>query len=178
MRIVGRLGFQMPRWKLLAAFLFLILVLLYSENKILESKKQKESFLSPMEFIQQIQRSSGALGIQQSYDSWIGWMYQRPYDYKTAFALNDLKSRLFQQNCKFRGDWMENLPPGKTIPIAAPNADMANMAYKGYFTCLSKNDPQCIKFVEDIRQRFMESSCKYLNPSDTSTYAKNLKSPF
>jgi hypothetical protein len=168
----------MTRWKLLAAFLFLILVLLYSENKILQTKKQKESFLSPTDFIQQIQRSSGALGIQQSYDSWIGWMYQRPYEYTTAVALNDLKSRLFQPNCKFRGDWMTNLPPGKTIPIAAPNADMANMAYKTYFMYLSKGLQPALKLVEDIRQRFMEPSCEYLNPSNLSSYAKNLKSPF
>jgi hypothetical protein len=168
----------MSRWKLLAAAIFLILVLLYSENRILQSKKQKEPFLSPTDFIQQIQRSSGALGIQQSYDSWIGWMYQKPYEYKTAVALNDLKSRLFQPNCKFRGDWMTTLPPGKTTPIAEPNADMANMAYKSYFMQLSKGLQEPLKLVEDIRQRFMEPSCGYLNPSELSSYAKNLKSVF
>jgi hypothetical protein len=168
----------MERWKLLAAAIFLILVLLYSENRILQIKRKTESFLDPFQFIQQIQRASGTFGIQQSYDSWIGWMYQRPYEYSTAVALNDIKSRLFQPDCKFRGDWMTNLPPGKIIPIAAANSDMANMAYKQYFLSLSRNNQQSIQLVEDIRQRFMEPSCNYLNPSDPNTYSKNMKSVF
>jgi hypothetical protein len=168
----------MSRWKLLAAAIFLILLLLYSENRRLQNKRQVESFLSPTDFIQQIQRASGALGIQQSYDSWIGWMYQRPYEYTTTVALNDIKSRLFQPSCKFRGDWMTNLPSGKIIPIAAPNTDMANMSYKQYFTSLAENNQQSLQLVEDIRQRFMEPSCKYLNPSDPKTYSKNMKSVF
>jgi hypothetical protein len=168
----------MARWKLLAAFIFLILVLLYSENRILRDKRQTESFISTADFIQQIQMASGALGQEQSYNSWIGWMYTRPNEYKTAVALNDIKSRLFQPNCKFRGDWMDKLPPGKMRPNPAANPDIANMAYKTYFTSLARADQQSLMLIDDIRQRFMEPSCKYLNPSNPGSYAKDLKSVF
>jgi hypothetical protein len=168
----------MARWKFLAAFIFLILVLLYSENRILAAKRQNESFIDVQDFIKQIQVATGGLGQEQSYNSWIGWMYTQPYEYKTAVALNDMKSRLFQPNCKFRADWMNKLPPGKLRPNPAATPDIANMAYKSYFSCLARGDQQCLKFVEDIRQRFMEPSCNYLNPTDLSSYAKNLKTVF
>jgi hypothetical protein len=126
--------------------------------------------------IQNLQEASGALGDDKSYGLWVGYMYKYPE--MAADALNDFKSRVFQPNCTFRQDWDTKLPPGLQRPMAAENAELANIAYKAYLDCLANNSEGCIKSLDDARARFMGPGCNYLNPPDTDSYAVNYKPVF
>ena len=126
--------------------------------------------------IQNLQEASGALGDDKSYGIWVGYLYKHPES--AGDALNDFKARVFQPNCSFRQDWDTKLPPGLQRPMAAENADVANIAYKAYLDCLANNSEGCINSLDDARSRFMEPGCSYLNPSDTNSYAVNYKPVF
>jgi hypothetical protein len=93
-------------------------------------------------------------------------------------SLNDIKKRMFQPSCKFRQDWSTNLPPGLNRPIPAQTKDLANMAYKNYLDCLARPDGLCIASLADVRARFFEPGCEFLNPSDPSSYSQNFQAIF
>lgn len=126
--------------------------------------------------LQNLQEASGALGDDKSYGLWVGYMYKHPE--MAADALNDFKSRVFQPNCTFRQDWDTQLPPGLQRPMAAENAELANIAYKAYLDCLANNSEGCINSLDDARSRFMGPGCNFLNPPDTDSYAVNYKPVF
>jgi hypothetical protein len=165
----------MRLWKPFAAFLFFILVLLYTKYSLM---KAKEGFMSPMniqQMIQQFQQSAGLLGKQNSYNDWIGWLYTHVQS--SGEPLNDFKNRVFQPTCKFRQDWATNLPKGMVRPNPAGNKDLANVAYRSYLQCLAEGNPACLQQLDDARRRFMDSECAFLNPNPAN-YTKDIQQVF
>ena len=128
------------------------------------------------QMIRNLQEASGKLGDDKSYGLWVGYMYKNPKD--ATDALNDFKKRVFQPNCAFRQDWDTKLPAGKSRPMAAENAEIANIAYKAYIDCLANNSEGCILSLDDARERFMAPGCNFLNPADTDSYMKDYKPVF
>jgi hypothetical protein len=164
----------MRLWKPFAAFLFLIIVLVYAKHigyRTMEGFKPMDM----QQMILQFQRSAGLLGKQNSYTDWIGWIYKNPQT--SGEPLNDFKQRVFQPSCKFRKDWATNLPSGMMRPNPAGNKDLANVAYRTYLQCLSEGNPACLQQLEDARVRFMEPGCGFLNPNP-ATYAKDIQQVF
>ncbi len=163
-------------WKPALALLFFIAILLYFTGTW-KATIQKEHFQSIdiQKMILELQKASGALGKQNAYSSWVGWLYT--HIESSGAPLNDFKRRVFHPNCKFRRDWATNLPSGLTRPIPAENKNLANISYRTYLTCLADGNPQCIQQLEDARRRFMEPSCQILrqNPSE---YTKNIQEVF
>ena len=161
-------------WKPALAALFFIAVMLY-----LTGKQRAEGFQQPFDIqkmLAEFQRASGALGKQNAFGDWIGWLYAHPES--SGAPLNDFKKRVFQPNCKFRRDWATVLPPGLNRPIPAGNKDLANVAYRTYMSCLADGNSDCIKQLEEARRRFMEPDCGFLNPRDVSTYTKDIQQVF
>lgn len=112
-----------------------------------------------------------------SYNYMIAWIYTHPES--SGPALNDLKRRVFQPNCKFRRDWATNPPPGSSVaPVAALDLEVANASYSNFLKCLAKGNQNCIKALDDAKRRFMEPDCGFLNPSDVNSYKANYKAVF
>ncbi len=123
--------------------------------------------------IQEILKSQQA---KSAYSQWLGYLYANPS--KAASALNDFKRRVFQPTCKFRMHWSTQLPSGKSIPIGAKSADLANVAYASYLNCLAKDDLSCVMMLDDFRSRFMEPGCEYLRPNDRKWYNADIRPVF
>lgn len=124
----------------------------------------------------EFQRASGALGKQNAFGDWVGWLYAHPQT--SGAPLNDFKSRVFQPNCKFKRDWATNLPPGLNRPIPAGNKNLAMVAYRTFMGCLAEGNSECIQQLDEARRRFMEPNCAFLNPKDTRTYTKDIPEVF
>lgn len=161
-------------WKPFLAFLFLILIFLYTKHV---SYRSYESFVSMdiQKMISQFQRSAGLLGKQNSYNDWVGWLYTNVQ--KSGEPLNDFKKRVFQPTCQFKRDWATNLPRGMMRPNPAGNKDLANVAYRSYLQCLAEGNSACLQQLEDARRRFMEPGCAFLNPNP-ATYTKDIQQVF
>jgi predicted DNA-binding transcriptional regulator len=174
MRLVGSMRL------FLAASLFFLLIYLYTEFRL--RQQRTESFqnlqgMNPnqiMEFVKKIQLASGQLGQEKVYDKWVGWIYTHSTEKSSLDALNDFKSRVFKDSCLFRMDWNKNIPPGLTIPMAADNKDLANMAYQSYMRCLAMGNPLCIQQLDDFKRRFMMPDCEFKYQSNKDAYTKNL----
>jgi hypothetical protein len=110
------------------------------------------------------------------YFAWVGYVYKNPP--AGSLALNDIKKRMFQPSCKFREDWSRNLPPGTSRPIPAQTKDLANMAYKNYLDCLARPDGLCVGTLTDLRARFFEPGCEFLNPANPRIYSQNFQAIF
>jgi hypothetical protein len=160
-------------WKPAAAAVLFILVMFF-----VMSRKSKDGFqnFNWMQFIQQLKQAAGQQEQIGKYDQWIGYLYKYPTD--SAKSLNDFKSRAFQPNCRFRMDWNTNLPQGLLRPTAAKNGAEANLAYRGFLDCLGNGTQDCLLKLDDVRKRFMEPGCNFLNPSDPRTYSRNYQAVF
>jgi hypothetical protein len=115
---------------------------------------------------------------KKAYDAWIAWLYAYPGS--SGIALNDVKLRLFEEDCKFRNDWYTTLPPGKTIPILLTDRIGVNNEYKAYLDSLKvQNDFDFSKkAIDDIKDRFMEKSCKAKPLSEKTDYSQNFREVF
>jgi len=132
----------------------------------------KEGFRNPWEDI--VNKIKGLEDESKTYGSWLGYLYKNSS--KNGDILNDFKSRVFQPNCKFRHDWASKLPKGMNVPTAANSPEMAMIAYKKFFTNVSKGRETTIKQLDNARTRFMTSDCQYLN--DPSQYMKGFNVAF
>jgi hypothetical protein len=166
----------MRLWKTAVALVLFCIVLLYVASKTTPKSEGFEDIADIQQFIQQIQSASGQLGETKTYDDWIGWLYTHPEG--AAKALNDFKMRVFKPECKFRNDWSSNLPAGKLRPNPAKTAQLANIAYRSYLDCLAKRNSNCILLLGDARERFMQPDCDFLNPSDVSSYNRDVTEVF
>jgi hypothetical protein len=170
----------MRLWKttvtLVLAYIGLLFIASIFKTERVNEKDGFQNLGDIQQLIQQIQGASGQLGETKAYNDWIGWLYTRPQTATTV--LNDFKSRVFQPNCRFRNDWSTRLPPGKLRPNPAANAQLANTAYRTFLGCLAKGDTKCTVLLDDARQRFMDSDCNFLNPTDPGTYSRNVPEVF
>lgn len=159
---------------------FVIIALLFIS--FLAFRKIKEGFQQPptpqnlLDMIRQIQTASGQLDKQDSYNQWIGYLYKNAD--KSSKPLNDFKSRVFDDSCKFRYDWSVNIPSGLSRPLGANDRSTANVAYTSYMNCLKDLNPACIKQLEDARTRFMKPGCFYKFIQDRNTLTKNIREVF
>jgi hypothetical protein len=158
----------MRLWKPIAAGIFFILVLMYSEHKRMMGSEDFQDMNSVFNLIRQLQEASGQLGKSKSYDQWVGWIYTNVD--QSGPILNDLKSRAFHPTCKFKRDWPTNLPAGLQRPNPADNAENAQAAYRSYLDCLANSNDECIKLLNNARARFMQPGCRFANPSNRSVY--------
>ena len=161
-------------WKPFAAFLFLVLILLYAKQVYFTSRVGFKQ-MDVQQMILQFQRSAGMLGKQNSYNDWVGWAYTHPQT--SGEPLNDFKKRVFQPSCEFRRDWATQVPKGMMRPNPAGNKDLANVAYRTYLQCIAEGNPACLQQLEDARVRFMEPGCAFLNPNP-ATYSANIQQVF
>lgn len=156
-------------------FLFVLFMFLVFRN-FKEGFQQTPSPQNLSDMIRQIQTASGQLDKQDSYNQWIGYLYKNPE--KSSKPLNDFKSRVFDDSCKFRYDWSVNIPKGLSRPIGANDRSTANVAYTSYMGCLKDRDPACINQLEDARTRFMKPGCFYKYIQDTNSLTKNIREVF
>jgi hypothetical protein len=158
--------------------IFFILILLYVEHT---RQTSKEGF-TPMvwqqyyEMIRNLQQAQGLLGESKTYDDWVGHLYKNPED--ATLVLNDFKSRVFQDSCKFRDDWAYNIPSGMMRPIAPKDATLANTAYRSFMQCVANRNQACIDKLNDARRRFMDSNCGFKNQTDFKAYSRNIPTVF
>jgi len=111
-----------------------------------------------------------------SFNYIIAWLYTHPES--SGPALNDLKRRVFQPNCKFRRDWVTNPPEGSSITPVDLNIELANTSYSEFLKCLARGNQVCLNALDDAKRRFMEPGCGFLNPSDMKSYSANYKAVF
>lgn len=164
----------MRHLELIIFFVFVIISACYilSKRSVIEPYQEFDI----QQFIKQIQQASGQLGKEKAYDDWIGWLYTHVET--SGKPLDDFKKRVFQPSCKFRRTWATELPPGMVRPFPAKTKELANIAYRTFLTCLAEGNQHCLNQLEDARQRFMEPNCNFLNPRDTSSYAKDVQEVF
>jgi hypothetical protein len=163
----------MRLWKPIAAGIFFILVLMYSEHTRAMRSEGFEDMGNVLNLIRQLQTASGQLGQSKAYDQWIGWIYTNVD--QSGPILNDFKTRVFHPTCKFNRDWPTTLPAGLQRPNPAENAELAQAAYRSYLNCLANSNDECIKLLENARTRFMQPGCRFANPTNISSY--NAKVP-
>jgi hypothetical protein len=173
----------MRLWKTTVALVLFCLIFLFIASSVklarATNNDDDEGFQNMADIqrlIQQLQGASGQLGELKAYEDWIGWIYTNPQT--STLAFNDFKSRVFQPNCKFRDDWSTRLPPGKLRPNPAANAQLANTAYRTFLGCLAKGNAKCTALLDDVKQRFMEPDCNFLNPADPASYSQNVSEVF
>jgi len=167
-----RLGQSKQTWILYSLVIIVIAIGVLSYRRF----KSKEGFSQTSDILALIKGAQTSQDALVQYSAWIGYMYQNPQT--KSRALNDIKKRMFQPSCKFRDDWSTNLPSGAVRPIPAQTKDLANMAYKNYLVCLTRADGLCSSSLADIRARFFEPECEFLNPSDLSIYSQNFQAIF
>ncbi len=160
-------------WKPVLAAVVFLLAMMY--NMSVRTTEGFQAF-NWMDFINQLRRAQGKQEQLSSYDKWIGYLYKYPKD--SGKCLNDFKSRAFQSSCEFRMNWDSSLPPGTLRPTAAPNGTEANVAYRAFLDCLAEGNQDCLMKLEEVRKRFMEPGCNFLNPSDAGTYNRNYHAVF
>jgi len=164
-------------WKVLAAACVFIAAMAYNSYRktIIEHFGDWEDKVN---FLNWYVGYTNFLKHKQAYESWIAWLYAYPGS--SGIALNDVKSRFFQPNCKFRKDWYSAPPPGKAIPVLLTDRAGVNKSYKEYLDSFKEwNDFQfSAKSVADIKERFMEESCTYLTHSDPKEYSQNYSEVF
>lgn len=166
----------MVYWNVILTTLFLIVSLLYNYYVYLYSGAVGEGFQNIFSINSRLQQILKAQQAKSAYSQWLGYLYANPS--KASAALNDMKRRVFQPNCKFRMNWPTQLPSGKSVPIGAKSADLANVAYASYLNCLAKDDIGCVMMLDDFRSRFMEPGCEYLRPKDRSWYNADIRPVF
>jgi len=161
-------------WKLIVACILFGIAMMYnqysrSSRSIVEHFGDWENYLFMVWYIQYVNYFKH----KKSYETWVAWLYAYPIT--SGEPLNDIKRRFFQPTCKFRQNWPTSLPAGKTIPVVIGDRITVNKAYKDYLDAVVEgNDFDfAIKSLEDIRERFMEPDCGYLNPPDKSYYNQN-----
>ena len=115
---------------------------------------------------------------KKAYDAWTAWLYTYPGS--SGIALNDIKSRLFEPTCNFRDDWYKVLPKDKTIPILLTDRSGVNAEYKAYLDGLKEQNDFDFskKSIDDIKERFMEESCKAKPLSEKTDYSQNFREVF
>ena len=175
---VKPLFIKFSKWALILAIVAIVFAVVQVGAKYLYHRYEgfQAAQTDVAKMLQNLQEASGQLGDDKSYGLWVGYMYKNPQG--ATEALNDFKKRVFQPNCSFRQDWDTNLPPGKSRPMAAENAEIANIAYKAYLDCLANNSEGCVLSLDDARERFMAPGCNFLNPSDTDSYMRDYKPVF
>jgi hypothetical protein len=169
---LGSLGQGKQKWILYSLGIIVIIVGFLSYKRF----SRTEGFSQISDILALIDKAQTKQTAFYQYFAWVGYMYKDPPT--DSRALNDIKKRMFQPSCKFRQDWSTNLPPGTSRPIPAQTKDLANMAYKNYLDCLARPDGLCIASLADVRARFFEPGCEFLNPSDPSSYSQNFQAIF
>lgn len=167
---------EMRVWKPLLAMLFFIAALLYFTG-IWKFRLQQDNFqdIDVQKMITELQQATGALGKQNAYSSWVGWLYTHVES--SGAPLNDFKNRFFYPNCKFRRDWATRLPQGLTRPIPAANKNLANISYRTFISCVAEGNQECIQQLQDAHLRFMEPTCQFSRQS-SSEITKNIQEVF
>jgi len=164
-------------WKFIAALCIFSAAMAYNSYRktILEHFGSWEDNIA---FMVLYQRIVNYYKHKKAYDAWVAWLYAYPGS--SGIALNDVKSRLFDKDCKFRDDWYTVLPVGKTIPVLLTDRSGVNTEYKAYLDGLKEqNDFDfSIKSIDDIKDRFMEKSCKAKLLSKTTDYSQNFREVF
>lgn len=159
----------MRLWKPIAAGIFFIIVLMYSEHtRAIQGSEGFEDMANVLNLIRQLQTATGQLGQSKAYDQWIGWIYTNVD--QSGPILNDFKSRVFHPTCKFKRDWPTNLPAGIQRPNPAENAELAQAAYRSYLDCLANSNDECLKLLDNARDRFMQPGCTFMNPTKKTNY--------
>jgi hypothetical protein len=155
-----------------------IVILVFISNFLLrkEGFQEAPSPQTLLNMIRQIQMAGGQLDKQDSYNQWVGYLYKNVG--KSSKPLNDFKSRVFDDSCKFRYDWSTSIPEGLSKPLGANSREMANAAYTSYMNCLKDRNPACIQQLEDARTRFMKPGCYYKYTGDGSSLTKNIREVF
>jgi len=169
---LGSLGQGKQKWPLYFLGIIIIVVGILSYKRF----SRTEGFSQISDILALIDKSQTAQSALLQYNAWVGYMYKDPPT--DSRALNDIKKRMFQPSCKFRQDWSTNLPPGLVRPIPAQTKDLANMAYKNYLDCLARPDGLCVASLADVRARFFEPGCEFLNPPNPSSYSQNFQAIF
>ena len=160
-------------WKPILAAVVFLLAMMY--NISVRTTEGFQAF-NWTDFMNQLRRAQGQQEQLSAYDKWIGYLYKYPAD--SGKSLNDFKSRAFYPSCEFRMNWATHLPPGSMRPTAAPNGTEANVAYRSFLDCLASKNQDCLMKLEDVRKRFMQPGCSFLNPSNASTYNRNYQAVF
>lgn len=163
-----RLKFKLPLYEL--TFFTALIGILYIFGGLREIKEG--FFPSLQEWVNRLRELQDQ---SKSYNSWVGYLYKNSS--KNGAILNDFKSRVFQPNCRFRHDWATRLPSGMNVPSgAADTPEMAMIAYKKFFSNLSKGHRETAQLLDNARTRFMTHECWYL--SDPSQYLKEFNVGF
>ena len=159
-------------WKPALALLAFIVAMLINDSFFSARDILTEPLTDIQQMIQNLQTANGQLGQTQAFDSWVGYLYKHPES--SGVALNDFKQRVFQPTCTFRRNWASVLPPNMIRPMSAPNAQLANAAYKTFLSGLAQGNQDCIAKLNEARARFMESDCEFLVQSSSSAYTKDI----
>lgn len=171
----GMGGLLTRLWKPVLALIAFILAMLVNDS-VISSRAITEPLTDIQRMIRNLQVAEGQLGQTQAFDSWVGFLYKHPDS--SGVPLNDFKKRVFQPTCKFRRNWASVLPPNTIRPMPAPNAQLANAAYKTFLDGLAQGNQECIAKLNEARDRFMESDCDFLVHSSPSAYNKDFQSVF
>ena len=164
-------------WKFIAALCIFIAAMMYNSYRktILEHFGSWEDNIA---FMVLYQRIVNYYKHKKAYDAWVAWLYAYPGS--SGIALNDVKARLFEPTCKFRDDWYTVLPVGKTIPVLLTDRSGVNTEYKAYLDGLKEQNDFDFskKSIDDIKERFMEQSCKAKPLSQSTDYSENFREVF
>jgi hypothetical protein len=163
-------------WKLIIAIILFCIAMGYNQYRrtIVEHFGDWENYIFLLWYIKYLNYFKH----KKSYETWVAWLYAFPGT--SGEALNDVKQRFFQPDCKFKRNWLTEVPAGKNIPLVIGDRTNVNREYKAYLdSVVEGNDfDYSLKAIEDMRQRFMEPDCNYLNPADKSVYNQNYRDVF
>ena len=171
----GMSGLIARLWKPVVALIAFILAMLINDS-IISSRAITEPLTDIKRMIQNLQVAQGQRGQVQAFDSWVGYLYKFPQ--QSGAPLNDFKKRVFQPSCKFRQNWASVLPRDMIRPMPAPNAQLANAAYKTFLDGLAQGNQECIAKLNEARERFMESECEFLPQRSPTAYNKDFQAVF
>ena len=162
-------------WKPILALIAFCIAMLINDS-VISSRRLTEPLTDIQKMVQNLQVAQGQRGQVQAFDSWVGYLYKHPES--SGVPLNDFKQRVFQPTCKFRRNWASVLPRNTVRPMPASNAQLANVAYKTFLDGLAQGNQECIKKLNEARERFMESDCEFLVQSSPNNYKKGFQAVF
>lgn len=116
-----------------------------------------EPFISLKELMQRNATIQLNAQTEGAYHKVIGFMYKYPNNSHGIFKA--LGKSYFIQDCKYKIDWNQVLPPGKTKPLSPQTVSEANDAFRIWTQCINQKNNTCIQQLTDFNQRFLQN-CK------------------